>query len=180
MWGGKEWDRLRSRSCWASPHLSYLPVDAPPPPVRTGTASGVLMSHPRACMTLATNTLSLPWDPGGRGDGGCGEGAGGSGAGCRPPCPPLVFSLEPCAQPASLLQSTPICQMERTPAPGQPGWEHELHGEECLIGGRLRGCSFCCDPVLAVCHCLGDSAEKGLLSFSAALDWQGRQHMCRW
>lgn len=118
----------------------------------------------------------VPGTQEGKGDRGHGEDAGGSGAGYRLLCSRLMFDLEQRAKCASLLRNTPICQTERTPASGQPGWARELCGEKHLIRGRQWGCCYCCSPALAVCHCLQASVEKGLLSFSVALDWLGRQH----
>lgn len=57
------------------------------------------------------------------------------------PCSPLVFDLER----ASRLQNSFTCQVERTPALGQPGWERELRGENRLVSRRLWGCCYCCD-----------------------------------
>ncbi|XP_070354096.1 uncharacterized protein KIAA1614 homolog isoform X8 [Equus asinus] len=65
---------------------------------------------------------------------------------------------------------------EHVPSASLAG-ESELRGEKRLVSGRLWGCCYCCSPVLAVCHCLRDSFEKGLLSLSAALDWPRRQHI---
>lgn len=88
-------------------------------------------------------------------------------------CSHLMLDLEQCAKCFFLLQNTLICQVERSPALGQPGWGAEATGEKVLpVGGCYR-----CNLALAVCHCPEDSFEKGLLSFSAALDWLGRQHI---
>lgn len=48
-----------------------------------------------------------------------------------------MFDLEQRAKRASLLSNTLICQVERTPALCQPGWECELRGEKRLVSGRL-------------------------------------------
>lgn len=54
--------------------------------------------------------------------------------------------------------------------------EPELRERSVLLVGAA-GLLFSHNLELAICHCRGGSFEKGLLSFSAALAWLGRQHI---
>lgn len=152
------------------------PVDLPG---EDRAARGMLKSHQRACRSLATSILSLSWDPGRKGDRGYGEDAGGSGAGYRLLCSQLMFDLEQCAKCASPLRNTLICQRERTPAFGQPGWERELCGEKHPISGR-RGEAVTAEArrwlYVTVCK---TALKKGCCHFLQLWTGSGGSTMCR-
>lgn len=109
----------------------------------------MLKSHQRTCLTLATDILTLPWDPGRKGDKGRGKDAGGRGAGCCLLCSQLMFDLEQCAKGASLLRRSLVRQMgEHLPSPSLAGSVSSR--EQRLIRGRPWGCCCCWNAVLAV------------------------------
>lgn len=79
----------------------------------------------------------------------------------------LMFNLERHTTCSSLLRNTLICQAESAAAPGSACLRRGPSGQWEDVGRLLSLRLAALSP--------GDSFEKRLLSFSAALDWPGRQ-----